>query len=392
MNTRELLAQKAAAKAKAEQILNSVSASARKMSDAENTEFDALTAEVSRIEDLLSKASVIAGWQNPSVRPAVSGRRTPVEIAATAEYNEAFYAMVRRGNQAAPEFLASLNELSGPAGSYLVPVTLDNAIIQKVAAQSAMRGLARVISTSNDRDIVIEATVADAAWTAAGSDSGTLHETTPTFDKKTLKAFKASALAKVDNELLNDSAYNVEAELASQFGRAFGLLTEVKYVTGSGSGEPEGIVTATTPGVYAASPITVTGDELLNLFHSLKPQYRSNATFLMKDSTALIIRKIKNAVNGEYIWQPGLQAGSPDRLLGRPVAFSDAMPACSASNVSVVFADFQSAFTIADRIPRTFQRLVELYAASDMTGFKSTFRTDSKLVNSEASTSLRQSS
>jgi HK97 family phage major capsid protein len=391
-STRELLAAKAAAKAKAEGILNSVQASARKMSDAENTEFDALTAEVVRIEDLLSKQAIVAGWQNPSVRPSVTGRRTPVEIAATAEYSEAFYAMVRRGQQAAPEFLASLSEISGPAGAYLVPTTLDAAIIKKAASQSAMRQLAKVITTSNDRNIVIEDGVADAAWTNAGSNGGTLHETTPTFSRVTLTAYKASALAKVDNELLNDSAFNVEAELADQFGRAFGLLTEDKYVNGTGANEPYGIARAAAVNVHTASPSAITGDELITLFHSLKPAYRSTATFLLNDSTALVIRKLKNTTTGDYLWQPGLASGSPDRLLGRPVAFSDAMPTCGASNVSVIFGDFQQAFVIADRVPRSFQRLVELYANSDQTGFKSTFRTDSRMVNFEAASAMRQSS
>jgi HK97 family phage major capsid protein len=390
MTTRELLAAKAAAKGKAEAILNLVTAASRKMTESENTEFDACTTEVARVDDLLAKQNIVASWsQQPVVRPAVGGRQNPSELAATAEYKDAFYAYARKGNAAAPEFLAALGEGSGGAGGYLVPVTLDNAIQQKAALQSAMRQVSRVISTTSDRNFALESDLAVADWTA---EAASIPETTPSFDRVTLKAYKIAAVAKVDSELLYDSAFNLEGELASQFGRAFGIVEEAAFINGNGSGKPTGITTVAPTGVFAASPSAIAVDEIFGLYHSLKPAYRANATWVMNDSTALALRKLKTAVTEQFIYQTNLRDGAPDTLLGRPIAYSAQMPAIAASAVSLVFGDFASAYVIADRVPRTFQRLVELYAGNDQIGFRATQRVDGNLVKPEACTALQHSS
>jgi HK97 family phage major capsid protein len=392
MTARELMAAKAAAKAKAEVILNLVASASRKMTDTEQKDFDASAAEVARIEDLLAKQSLVASWGGTSKPTVISQQSEPTGITATAEYKDAFYAFARRGNTARPEILAALGEGSGAAGGYLVPVSLDNAIQQKAALQAAMRRVSRVIQTTSDRNFALEGDLSVAAWTV---EADSIPETTPTFDRVTLKAYKIAAVAKVDAELLYDSAFNLEGELASQFGRAFGIVEEAAFISGDGNGKPTGVTTVAPVGVHAASPSAITADEVIGLYHSLNPAYRAAASWVLNDSTALQLRKLKFQIGSDaigYIWQPGLQAGTPDRLLGQPVYYSAQMPILAASNVSIVFGDFASAYVIADRVPRTFQRLVELYAGTDQIGFRATQRVDGNVVKSEAVTALRQSS
>src|SRR5690606_40696425 len=78
---------------------------------------------------------------------------------------------------------------------------------------------------------------------------------------------------------------------------------------------------------------------LLDLYHSLRRPYRARATWVLNDTTILAIRKLKDA-NDQYIWQPGLQAGQPDRLLGRPIAESRFMPELGADEKPIAFGDF----------------------------------------------------
>jgi len=102
----------------------------------------------------------------------------------------------------------------------------------------------------------------------------------------------------------------------------------------------------------------------------------------MKDDSAKLIRKLKDGDN-QYLWQPGLQAGEPDTILGRPVAISDGMPAPTTGNKSVVFGDM-SFYRVADRSGKVMQRLNELYAANGQVGFRMFMRVDGKVTLAEA--------
>lgn len=116
-----------------------------------------------------------------------------------------------------------------------------------------------------------------------------------------------------------------------------------------GTGQPTGLFTANggTVGVTAASATAVTTDEVISLIYALKAPYRKNAKFLMNDATVSALRKLKDS-NGQYLWQPSLQAGQPDRLLGYEIYTSPYAPTLAAGALSIAFGDFQS-YWIADR-------------------------------------------
>jgi HK97 family phage major capsid protein len=135
-------------------------------------------------------------------------------------------------------------------------------------------------------------------------------------------------------------------------------------------------------GKTAAGAAAITADELIDLYHALSRPYRKNAVWMMADATAKMIRKLKDTTN-QYLWQPGLQAGQPDTLFGRPVIVSDSMPAATTGLKSVVFGDL-SYYTVADRQGVTVQRLNELYAATGQVGFRAYKRTDGKVTLSSA--------
>ena len=141
-------------------------------------------------------------------------------------------------------------------------------------------------------------------------------------------------------------------------------------------------------GITAASATAVTADELIDLYYSLKSPYRRNAVWTLNDSTVKAIRKLKDG-NGQYLWQPGITAGAPDMILGRPVRTSAYMPAIAAGAKTIAFGDF-SYYWIADRQGRSFKRLNELFAATGQVGFLASQRVDGKLVLPEAVKVLAQ--
>ena len=116
--------------------------------------------------------------------------------------------------------------------------------------------------------------------------------------------------------------------------------------------------------------------------YKLKRPYRKNAAFITSDSTLAQIRKLKDS-NGNYLWQPALTAGEPDRILGYPVYTSAYMPKIAKGAAVMAFGDF-SYYNIGDRGTRSVAELKELYAANGLVGFVSKERVDGKLILPEA--------
>ena len=131
-----------------------------------------------------------------------------------------------------------------------------------------------------------------------------------------------------------------------------------------------------------------TGVENNSENYSLRKWERKNAKFILADSTIAAIRKLKDG-NGNYIWQPALVAGEPDRLLGYEVLTSAYMPTLAAGAKTIAFGDF-SYYNIGDRGTRSFAELKELFAGHGMVGFIAKERVDGKLVLPEAIKVLQQ--
>lgn len=265
-------------------------------------------------------------------------------------------------------------------GGYLVPEEFERQIVDALREENVMRQLCKIITTANERKIPIAGTHSVAAWTA---ENAAYTESNPTFDQKTIDAYKLTDLIKVSIELLDDSAFPLEPYIAQEFANAFGVAEETAFCVGSGSGQPTGLFTANggIVGVTAAGATAVTADEIISLIYALKAPYRKNAKFLMNDSTVAALRKLKDG-NGQYLWQPSVQAGQPDKLLGYDIFTSPYVPVMAAGAYAIAYGDFQN-YWIADRTGRTVQRLNELYSTNGQVGFVATERVDGKIIMPE---------
>lgn len=262
-------------------------------------------------------------------------------------------------------------------GGYLVPEEFERNIVTALEEENVIRSLAKVITTQHERKIPVATGHSTAQWTA---ENAAYTESNPTFGQKQIDAFKLTDLARVSVELLQDSAFDIEDYLMKEFARAFGIAEEEAFCVGTGTNQPTGIFTANggTVGVTAAANNAITADELISLVYALKSPYRRNAKFLMNDATISAIRKLKDQ-NGAYLWQPSLQAGQPDRLLGYDLYTSPYVPTMAAGALTVAFGDFKN-YWIGDRAGRTVQRLNELYATNGQIGYVATERVDGKVI------------
>lgn len=349
----------------------------------------ALGKEIDRLE---RQATLDLEFSRPTNTPITNTPDSNVEAKtgrAAAEYKRAFWNAMRGKRTVDIQNALQIGE--DTEGGYLVPDEFERTLIQGLEEQNIFRQIARVIQTSSgDRKIPIVSAHGSAVWIDEG---GPYIESDEEFGQVTLSAYKLGTLMKVTEELLNDSVFNLERYIANEFARRIGAAEEEAFLTGNGSGKPTGIFAATggaTVGVTAASSTTITMDEVMDLFYSLKAPYRRNAVFVTNDATVKVIRKLKDG-NGQYLWQPSVTAGTPDTLLNRPVYTSAYTPTLAASAKTIAFGDF-SYYWIADRQVRTFKRLNELYAANGYVGFMASQRVDGKLILAEAVKCLQQKS
>ena len=260
-------------------------------------------------------------------------------------------------------------------GGYLVPEEYDRRLIQTLSEENIMRRLGNVITTSGAHKINIAAAKPAAAWIEEG---GALQFSDATFAQILLDAHKLHVAIKVTEELLYDSAFNLESYIIEQFGKALANAEEDAFLNGTGVGQPLGLF-AEVGGGHVAGTLTAAlkADDVLDLISNLKRPYRKNASFIMNDKTVAQIRKFKDN-NGAYIWQPSYQAGEPDRILGYSVHTSEYVP-----ENAIAFGDY-SYYNIGDRGTRSFKQLNELFAGNGMIGFVAKERVDGKLILPEA--------
>jgi len=265
-------------------------------------------------------------------------------------------------------------------GGYLVPTTLGNAVEVALLEFGGVREVATVIRTESGNQIDLP-TVNDSGNTGSveGENDG-LATTDVVFGVKSLNAYKVSSdLVKIPFELLQDSAFDLGSLLGRLLGERIARNASALYTTGSGSSTVNGVVTASAAGVTAAGASAITSDELVDLFHSVGRAYRRNGTWMLNDSTAKYVRKLKDG-DSNYLWQPSLSMGLPDTLFGAPVITNDDMAEIATGNKTVLFGDF-SRYYIRDAGAVRLIRLNERFADNDQIGWVAILRTDGELAN-----------
>lgn len=308
---------------------------------------------------------------------------------ASDTYRDAFWNQVRSRNGLSYEIHNALSEGVDSEGGYLVPDEFERTLVQALEEDNVIRAHAHVFTTSNGvHKIPVVATKGVANWIDEGQAYG---ESDDVFAQEQIDAHKVGTLIKVSEELLDDSAFDLQSYISKEFTRRIGAKEEEAFLIGDGSKKPTGILHATAGaqvGVTAAGAAAITADELIDLYYSLKSPYRKNAIWVLNDGSIRAIRKLKD-LSGQYLWQPGLRQGEPDMLLGKPLYTSAYMPNIAAGAKTILFGDL-SYYWIGDRKGITFKRLNERYADFGQVGFLASKRVDAKLILPEAVKVLQQ--
>jgi len=198
-------------------------------------------------------------------------------------------------------------------------------------------------------------------------------------------AFKyTSKIVLVPMELLQDSAFNLAVEIPTMLAERIARITNTNFTTGTGTGQPNGIVTASSVGVTlpTGNTVTLTYDGFVDLLHSVDPAYRRGpgTGFMMSDAALKAARKIKDTTNMP-IWQPGMALAQPDTIFGFPVIINQDIAVPAASAKSVIFGKL-SKYVIRDVAEVWILHLKERYAEFAQQAFVSFSRHDGDLLDS----------
>lgn len=277
----------------------------------------------------------------------------------------------------------TLSKLTAGAGANVVPTSFyDRLVAHLIETSAILQTGPTVLNTTSGESIQVPKTTAHSTG-AIVAEAGTIGASDPAFGQITLAAFKYGILIQVSRELLTDEGVDLEGYLAMQGGRALGNAFGAHMVTGTGTGQPRGVVTDATTGVTGGAGVVgaFTADNLIDLQFSVIAPYRASMScyWVTRDATLATIRKFKGS-DGQYIWQPSYVLGEPDRLLGKPLVTDPNVAAVALSAKSVIFGDFSQYFVRMAGGVR-FERSDDFAFNTDLVTFRVLIRADAALVD-----------
>ncbi|MCP2339172.1 phage major capsid protein [Actinomadura rupiterrae] len=357
-----------------------------------NSEIDAIDERVKKLQEAEERAKESEETFRALLdQPVAEGRKAPEDKSADEQLRSWLSGAsggraldIRPTAEERSTDLRTLSKLTAAAGANTVKTSFYNRLIAHLIEVSGMLSIgATILRTATGESIQVPKTTAHSANASIVAEAATLAANEPTFGQVTLDAFKYGFLIQISHELLNDTSIDLTGYLAMQAGRALGNGIGAHLVTGTGTNQPNGVVTASTTGVTGGTGVggAYTADNLIDLFYSVIYPYRNSPScaWLMKDASVATLRKIKDAY-GEYLWQPALTAGNPDTVLGKPLFTDPAMPAVGLSAKSVAFGDFSQYFIRMVETLR-FERSDDFAFSSDLVTFRAILRGDGDVVD-----------
>ena len=303
------------------------------------------------------------------------------------EKKAAFFKFMREGKGALrPEEAKAL--VSDETGQILIPEELESEIYRELPKITVVRSLATVRQTRSDRVRRRSLTEVAVGWGKLETGA-TLTESTMTPSDAYQYVEDLYGLTKIGEDELADTDVALESIVTDSFSRAIAEAEDKAFIVGTGhaNNQPEGILNGTVVArVDAGQAGGITADDLLKLIYEVPAQYRRNGVFIMNSKTELALRLLKDS-NGQYLWQPSLQAGRPNTFAGYPIYNQEDVPeipdAGTAADI-VIFGDVRSGYRIIDRLGMTVQRLVELYSEQGLIGFKVHYRVGGGVIRPDA--------
>lgn len=309
-------------------------------------EIEAIGAEAKRIQSVLDMLADRA--MTDDVRSLVDRKTHGDKSEAVKLYSK----WLRGGDRAlnADEWTAIRNTMStttSSQGGYTVPTEVAQQVADALKQYGGVRAVADIITTSGSNPINFPTSDGTSETGELIAENTTATGADPSFGVVTLTTYKfSSKIVAVPFELLQDAAVDMEAFIRNRLATRLGRVQNTYFTTGTGSSQPNGVVTAAASGKVGTTgqTTTVIVDDLIDLVHAVDPAYRElgNCRFMMNDSSLKVIRKLKDTA-GRPIFLPGydgLAGAMADSLLGYPIQINQDIATMAANAKSILFGDF----------------------------------------------------
>ncbi len=380
-------------------------ATGREMTAEETAKYEALEAAQDKLKAAIDREEKLSDLERAMQSTDAGARLEPAArttdpdapaqaFHATPAYRSAFARYLEDGPSVFtnPRYMAALQADSQPAGGYLVmPEQMSSELIKAIDNEVFIRRLARIERVTSAQSLgaaSLDADPADADWTseiATGSEDSTM-----SFGKRELHPHPLAKRIKVSRKLLRLTGGGAESVVNGRLAYKFGVSEEKGFLTGSGASQALGVFIASANGISTGRDVSsgntatsIGADNLFDVKYSLKAGYQANGVWIFHRDAIKAIRKLKDSQN-QYLWQPGLAGGQPDRILDRPFYMSEYAPNTFTTGLYVgLFGDFRY-YWIAETMGFELQRLNELYAETNQVGFIGRQEVDGMPVLEEA--------
>lgn len=237
-------------------------------------------------------------------------------------------------------------------GGYLAPLEMEASIIKRITELSPVRSLVRLRTTSRRGVEIPKRTGIPTAYRVGQGVTDTQSQSS--YGMETINVERLTVDIPISIEMLSDSAFNMESEISADAGEAFAKTEGIEFISGTGVGEMEGILTNADVGETVSGVANaITADSLITISGTLKDGYIGR--YLLNRVSLATIRTLKDG-QGQYLWQNGLAAGLPSTINGDQYVSAIDMPNISAGLYPVAYGDFARGYTMVDHTDTTLLR------------------------------------
>ena len=376
-------------------ILNGAITEVRSLEDTENEELRQLDEKIVELQKEIEKAEEEV--RSTSVEKTIENKgeikmeKTQIELReqfmdALATPNKDVSKLEMRGaGDGYTEGLGDAPHNVANKGQMNVPLTIEGAIRNAIDFNSDVLGLANVIRTNGTHRIVLDASPASEARLV--KEGASISSIDSEFVKVELGAYKYGEIVKFTREVVEDVNFNIVAHAGQRLGMAFAKAFEKAIITGTGNGQPQGLLSATPDNndmQKASQQVTakkgaISANDVVASYYNLPHECRQNAVFVCHPDTVKALAMLQDA-NGRQLLTDGLEPGVRT-LMGCRVVECAYMPKLGTASAKIgMFVDVKRALTVGVRSDVQVRQLHELYAVTDMVALVATARMDAKIV------------
>lgn len=384
---------------------NGMAIEARKLLDdtkdkqwtAENqAQYDSLTGQIADTDARIErdqKLLDLAAEERHQHREPSNGKRQTEDLLADVGI---FDTWMRRGDRGfnaeqAQKFFNTMSTTTGSEGGYTVPSEVSSRLVAALKAFGGMRSVAELLVTAGGNPLSFPTSDGTSEVGEILAENAPATSLDASFGTIGLNVFKySSKIITVPIELLQDSTIDIEAFVRGRIIERVGRITNQHFTTGTGTGQPRGIVTGSAAGKVGATGKTTSFDfdDLVDLLESVDEAYQAgNCRFMVSQSVRKVLRKLKDTA-GRPIWTPGYEAGitagAPDLLLGKSIVINNDMAAPAANAKSIIYGDL-SKYIIRDAMSINLMRFDDsAFASKGQVGFLAFMRSGGNLIDAGA--------